>query len=52
MSKIGNNNKIKNSIIGNNNSVPDKKDNHLITIIITITTGIIIGGVLYFLGWN
>ena len=43
--------KVKNSIVGNNNKV-ENKENVLITIIITIFTGIIVGGIIYYLGWN
>lgn len=43
--------KVKNSIVGNNNKV-ENKENILITIIITIFTGIIVGGIIYYLGWN
>jgi len=49
--KIGNNSKIKKSIIGNNNKI-ENKDNLIVTIIITIITGIIVAGIVYYLGWN
>lgn len=49
--KIGPKTKVKNSIVGNNNKV-ENKENILITIIITIFTGIIVGGIVYYLGWN
>lgn len=49
--KIGNNTKIKKSIIGNNNKI-ENKDNFIITIIITIMTGVVIAGIVYYLGWN
>lgn len=49
--KIGHKTKVKNSIVGNNNKV-ENKENILITIIITIFTGIIVGGIIYYLGWN
>ncbi len=49
--KIGPKTKVKNSIVGNNNKV-ENKENILITIIITIFTGIIVGGIIYYLGWN
>lgn len=49
--KIGNKNKVKNSIIGSNNSI-EKKNNLLIEILITIITGVIIAGIVYFIGWN
>ena len=49
--KIGPKTKVKNSIVGNNNKV-ENKENILITINITIFTGIIVGGIIYYLGWN
>lgn len=49
--KIGSKTKVKNSIVGNNNKV-ENKENILITITITIFTGIIVGGIIYYLGWN
>lgn len=49
--KIGTKTKVKKSIVGNNNKV-ENKENILITIIITIFTGIIVGGIIYYLGWN
>lgn len=49
--KIGSKTKVKKSIVGNNNKV-ENKENILITIIITIFTGIIVGGIIYYLGWN
>ena len=48
---LGNNNKIKNSIIGNKNKIEQKED-ILVTIIISIIAGVIGGGILYYLGWN
>ena len=49
--KIGSKTKVKKSIVGNNNKV-ENKENILITITITIFTGIIVGGIIYYLGWN
>ena len=52
---IGNNNKIKNTIIGNNNNA-SKKNNKVFKIILDIIIGIIIALVsayiIYKLGWN
>ena len=50
---IGKNNKINKSIIGSNNSIDtQKKENTFVTILITIVTGIVIAGIVYYLGWN
>ena len=52
--KIGNNNKIKNSTIGNNNSV-DKKENKIWIIIrdilIAVIAGLIVAYLAYKFGW-
>ena len=52
---IGNNNKIKNTIIGNNNNA-SKKNNKVFKIILDIIIGIIItlvsAYIIYKLGWN
>ena len=52
MNKIGNKNKINQSIIGNNNKIQDNKQNIFFNAIITIITGIIVAGIIYYLGWN
>lgn len=54
MIKIGNNNKINKSIVGNNNQITDEKDNKFIlkNIIIPIIVGLIIAGIVFFLKWN
>lgn len=53
MINIGNNNNINNSTIGNNNNKNEKpKDNHWVSILISIITGLIVAGIVYFLGWN
>lgn len=52
MIRLGNENKIKNSVVGNNNQIREKKENQLLTIVITIITGVIVGGIIYLLGWN
>lgn len=50
---IGNNNRIKNSTIGNNNNNNSKdKDNKTIKIIIEIVVGLIVAFIVYKLGWN
>ena len=50
---IGNDNKIKKSIIGNNNNNKDKeKSNIIIKIIIEIAIGLLIAFLVYKLGWN
>lgn len=50
---IGNNNKIKDSTIGNNNiKKDDKKTNALKDIFIPILVGLIIAGIVFYLGWN
>lgn len=51
---IGNKNIIKNSTVGNNNTIlkEDKKINVLVHIIIPILVGIIIAGIVFYLGWN
>ena len=49
--KVGNKSKIKKSIIGNNNKV-ENQEKILITILVTIITGVIVGGLIYCLGWN
>lgn len=51
---IGNKNIIKNSTVGNNNTIlkEDKKINVLVHIIIPILIGIIIAGIVFYLGWN
>lgn len=50
--KIGNNNKIQKSVIGNNNKLNTKEENKVVLIIIEIIVGIIIAGVVFLLGWN
>lgn len=51
---IGNNNRIKNAIVGNNNSVQkeEKKANVLVDIIITIIVTLFCAGIIFYLGWN
>lgn len=49
---IGNNNKIKNSIIGNNNNNSKEKDNKIVMIIIEIAIGLLVAFIVYKLGWN
>lgn len=50
---IGNNNKINKNVIGSNNSIKtEKKENIFVTILITTLTGIVIAGIVYYLGWN
>lgn len=48
---IGNNNKIKNSTIGNNNNNKEK-DNKIVKIIIEISIGLLIAFLAYKFGWN
>ncbi len=54
MIKIGNNNKINKSVIGNNNGITNEKENKFIlkNIIIPIIVGLIIAGIVFFLKWN
>ena len=54
MIKIGNNNKISKSVIGNNNEVTDEKEKNFIlkNIIIPIIVGLIIAGIVFLLKWN
>ena len=54
MIKIGNNNKINKSIIGNNNEKREEKDKNFIltNIIIPIIVGLIIAGIVFLLEWN
>ena len=51
---IGDNNKIENSNIGKNNKQQSNKKlvEIIISIIITIVTGVIIAYIVYKLGWN
>lgn len=49
---IGNNNKIKNSTIGNNNNNNKEKDNKIVKIIIEISIGLLIAFLAYKFGWN
>lgn len=49
--KFGDKVKIKKSIIGNNNNA-ENKEKFWVTIIVTILTGVIVGGIIYYLGWN
>ena len=49
---IGNNNKIKNSTIGNDNNNTKEKDNKIIKIIIEIIIGLLIAYLVYKFGWN
>ncbi len=48
--RIGNNNTIKKSNIGNNKI--EAKENIITSIIIPIITGLIIAGIVFYLGWN
>ena len=48
---IGNNNKIKNSTIGNNNNNKEK-DNKIVKIIIEISIGLLVAFLAYKFGWN
>ena len=48
---IGDNNNIKKSVIGNDNRT-EKKDDILVTIIISIVAGVIVAGIAFYLGWN
>lgn len=53
--KIGNNNKIKKSIIGNNNTIKPKEKtllNKIIEIIIGLVITVIGAYIIYKLGWN
>lgn len=52
--KISNKNKIKNSIIGDNNIIQTekKKINILVDIIIPILVGLVIAGIVFYIGWN
>ncbi len=54
MIKIGNNNKINKSVIGNNNGIANEKENKFIlkNIIIPIIVGLIIAGIVFSLKWN
>lgn len=51
---IGNNNKIKNSVIGNNKIEQEKSSfsKILISLLITIIAGLIVGYCIYKFGWN
>ena len=52
---IGNNNKIKNSVIGNSNKIEQEKNSIgkiLISLLITIIAGLIVGYCIYKFGWN
>ena len=48
---IGNNNKIKNAIIGNNNN-KEKKENTIVRIVLEIIIGLVIAFFVYKFGWN
>lgn len=50
--KIGNNNTIKNSNIGDNKIEKEENNYTIMTIFITIITGIIVAGIVYYLGWS
>lgn len=50
--EIGDKNKIENSVIGNDNKILEKKENKIVKIIIEIIIGIIIAGIVFWLGWN
>lgn len=50
--KIRDNNKIKNSNIGINNKINYESDNKIFAIIIEIIVGVIIAGIVFYLGWN
>ncbi len=54
MINIGNNNKIKEAVIGNNNNIEASKDQKFVlkNIIIPIVVGLVIAGIVYWLGWN
>lgn len=52
---IGDNNKIKKSVIGNNNKIGQEKSSinkTLISLLITIIGGLIVGYCIYKFGWN
>lgn len=52
---IGNNNKIKNSTIGTNN-IKNKEDNKNLKmfweVLVAVVSGLIVGYIIYKLGWN
>lgn len=54
--EIGDKNTIKDSVIGNNNNNNNeqskKKGNKLVKIIAEIIIGVIIAGIVFWLGWN
>lgn len=52
--KIGNNNKINNSIIENNNQEKEEKTfcKMLIEIVVAIISGLIVGYIIYKFDWN
>lgn len=52
---IGSNNKVKKSVIGNNNKIHNKKKTVLekiLEIVISIIVGLIVGYCIYKFGWN
>lgn len=51
MNKIGNNNKINNSVIGDNNKV-ESKQSYLVEIIVAVLAGLIVAGLTYYFGWK
>lgn len=54
MIKIGNNNKINKSIIGNSNEVNDKSSNRLIleNYVLPVIVGLTVAGIVFLLKWN
>ena len=50
--RIENNNKIKNSIVGDNNTIKEKKNNVIVDVIIGVVITIISAYIIYKLGWN
>lgn len=54
MIRIGNNNKINKSIVGNNNEFKEENGKNFIltNIVIPIIVGLIIAGIVFLLNWN
>ncbi len=52
---IGNNNKIKNSTIGNNNTQKQEENKKLkifLEVLVAVASGLIVGYLIYKFGWN